>query len=145
MFDVAVERDFQFCTEVLVRGDRLPPANEVRAAMRTFGGWVRRIGTNLALDHLRKRRRFVELPAESRLAIAPTEPLLDRERREAIARAFGMLPAGLRAAATLALIEEQPYVDIADALGISVGAVKHRVFRAVRLLRKRLERLGVKP
>jgi DegV family protein with EDD domain len=38
MLDVAVEQDFQFCTEVLVRGDRLPPANEVRAAMHTFGG-----------------------------------------------------------------------------------------------------------
>src|SRR5713226_8413015 len=53
----------------------------------------------------------------SRLAAAPTEPVLDREQREAIARAFGMLPTSLRAAATLALIEEQPYVDIADALG----------------------------
>jgi DegV family protein with EDD domain len=36
--DVAAERDFQFCTEVLVRGDRLPPANEVRSAMHAFGG-----------------------------------------------------------------------------------------------------------
>jgi len=38
--------------------------------------------------------------------------------------------------ATLALIEEQPYKEIAEALGISVGAVKVRVFRALRLLRK---------
>jgi DegV family protein with EDD domain len=36
--DVAAERDFQYCTEVLVRGDRLPPANEVRTAMHAFGG-----------------------------------------------------------------------------------------------------------
>ncbi|HEY3012672.1 MAG TPA: DegV family protein, partial [Gemmatimonadales bacterium] len=36
--DVAAERDFQYCTEVLVRGERLPPANEVRAAMHGFGG-----------------------------------------------------------------------------------------------------------
>ena len=36
--DVAAERDFQYCTEVLVRGDGLPPANEVRAAMQAFGG-----------------------------------------------------------------------------------------------------------
>jgi fatty acid-binding protein DegV len=38
--DVAVERDFQFCTEVLVRGERLPPANEVRSAMHRFGGSI---------------------------------------------------------------------------------------------------------
>ena len=36
--DVSAERDFQFCTEVLVRGETLPPANEVRAAMQAFGG-----------------------------------------------------------------------------------------------------------
>jgi uncharacterized protein len=38
--EVATERDFQFCTEVLVRGDQLPPANEVRAALHRFGGSV---------------------------------------------------------------------------------------------------------
>jgi uncharacterized protein len=36
--NVAAERDFQYCTEVLVRGDRLPPANEVRTALHAFGG-----------------------------------------------------------------------------------------------------------
>ncbi len=36
--DVAAERDFQYCTEVLVRGEDLPPANEVRSAMHAFGG-----------------------------------------------------------------------------------------------------------
>ena len=38
--ELAAERDFQFCTEVLVRGEQLPPANEVRAAMHGFGGSV---------------------------------------------------------------------------------------------------------
>jgi len=47
--------------------------------------------------------------------------------------------------ATLALIEETPYPLIAEALGISVEAVKTREFRAVRLLRKKLKRLGVEP
>jgi DegV family protein with EDD domain len=36
--EVAPDRDFQYCTELLVRGDRLPSANEVRAAMHSFGG-----------------------------------------------------------------------------------------------------------
>ncbi len=40
LVEVAAERDFQYCTEVLVRGENLPPANEVRAAMHTFGGSV---------------------------------------------------------------------------------------------------------
>lgn len=37
---IAAERDFQFCTEVVVRGATLPPANDVRAAMHGFGGSV---------------------------------------------------------------------------------------------------------
>jgi RNA polymerase sigma-70 factor (ECF subfamily) len=53
------------------------------------------------------------------------------------------LPAKLRVAAVLALVEERPYQEIADALGISVGAVKLRVFRAVRNLRKQLKQMGV--
>ncbi len=36
--DVTAEQDFQYCTEVLVRGEDLPPAHEVRAAMHAFGG-----------------------------------------------------------------------------------------------------------
>jgi len=38
--EVVAERDFQYCTEVLVRGEQLPPANEVRAAMHAFGASV---------------------------------------------------------------------------------------------------------
>ncbi len=48
-------------------------------------------------------------------------------------------------AATLALIEEQKYEDIAAALGISVGGVKSRVFRAVRILRGKLRKMGIEP
>jgi DNA-directed RNA polymerase specialized sigma24 family protein len=55
------------------------------------------------------------------------------------------LPPSLRAAAILAVVEEQPHKDIAAALGITVGAVKLRVFRALRLLRKDLEKQGITP
>jgi len=45
----------------------------------------------------------------------------------------------------LALVEEEPYDSIAEALGISVSAVKVRVFRGVRILRKELTAAGVHP
>jgi len=47
--DVATERDFQYCTEVLVRGASLPPANEVRSAMHAFGGSIVAIAAGDAL------------------------------------------------------------------------------------------------
>jgi DegV family protein with EDD domain len=38
--EVAEERDYQFCTEVVVLGEQLPPTNEVRNVMHRFGGSV---------------------------------------------------------------------------------------------------------
>jgi RNA polymerase sigma-70 factor (ECF subfamily) len=109
-----------------------------------FAAWARRIATNLALDHLRRKRSEQSLLAEP-AAAPPPDHLLQREMREKIQQAFRRLPAKLQVAATLALVEEQPYDEIADALGTSVGAVKLRVFRAVRILRKQLKQLGPGP
>jgi RNA polymerase sigma factor (sigma-70 family) len=109
-----------------------------------FAAWARRIATNLALDHLRRKRPEQSLLAEPAGAPLP-DRLLQQETREKIQQAFRRLPAKLQVAATLALVEEQPYDEIADALGTSVGAVKLRVFRAVRSLRKQLNHLGVRP
>lgn len=38
--EVASDRDYRYCTEVLVRGEVLPAANDVRAAMHRFGGSI---------------------------------------------------------------------------------------------------------
>jgi fatty acid kinase/fatty acid kinase fatty acid binding subunit len=38
--DVAHERDYQFCTEVLVRAGRAPAATAVRTSLRPFGGSI---------------------------------------------------------------------------------------------------------
>jgi len=106
-----------------------------------FGAWVRRIATNAAFDHLKRARREVPLVEDLPAAERP-DPAVRREERKRIAHAFLELPAGLRIAATLALIEEEPYETIAEGLGISVGGVKSRVWRAVRLLRKKLKGLS---
>ena len=109
-----------------------------------FGAWARRIATNLALDYLRRKRPEKSLEVEPAGSVQP-DCLLEREKREKIQQAFRRLPAKLQVAATLALIEELPYDEIAGALGITVGAVKVRVFRAVRILRKPLSRVGIRP
>ena len=74
-----------------------------------------------------------------------SDPAVQSELRERVAEAMRRLPAKLRVTAVLALIEDRPYEEIAGALGISEGAVKSRVFRAVRLLRTRLEKWGIRP
>jgi RNA polymerase sigma-70 factor (ECF subfamily) len=102
-----------------------------------LGGWARRIATNVALDHLRRRKIEVELPATLSAKENP-DPLVSDEVQRRIQKAFQQLPAKLQVTASLVLIEELSYKEVAEALGISIGAVKVRIFRAVRLLRKKL-------
>ncbi len=115
---------------------------------RGFGPWARRIATRAALDWLRAKKPeyamaaefFADLPAP-----AGEDPAVSAEIRRTTAEAFGRLRPGLRIAATLAVIEERPHKEVAEALGISVTAVKLRVFRALRLLRKDLQQRRITP
>jgi RNA polymerase sigma-70 factor (ECF subfamily) len=130
---------------------------------RSFEAWARRIATNAALDHFKSASHSFAKntqawgtktwdssgentdPLADLAQPAQPDPAITREIRTRTAQAFRALPPKLQVAATLALVEEQPYKEIAATLGISTGAVKLRVFRALRLLRKQLTRQGIKP
>jgi RNA polymerase sigma-70 factor (ECF subfamily) len=116
-------------------------------ARRGFEPWARRVATNVTLDWLRSRKPESELTAEviAEQTVVAANPGVTAEIRMKTAQAFARLPHGLRVAAILSVVEERPHKEIAEALGISVTAVKLRVFRAVRLLRKDLERQGITP
>ena len=109
---------------------------------RSFGAWMRRIATNAARDYLRVARRQAGSLAHEPVD-ATSAP--DRDLAAAIERALHSLPPRLQVVVTLALIEERPYAEIADALDVPIGTVKSRVFRATRALRKELTRLGIQP
>lgn len=115
---------------------------------RGFEPWARCIATRAALDWLRAKRPEYPLAEEffaGRLIEPASDPAITDEIRRKTAVAFARLRPGLRVAATMALIEERPYKEVAQALGISMIAVKLRVFRALRLLRKNLRLQGIVP
>jgi RNA polymerase sigma-70 factor (ECF subfamily) len=111
---------------------------------RSFGAWMRRIATNVACDHLRAARRLARRnrPIAGEIP-APAAP--DSDLAESVALAFRRLPPALQVVATLALVENRPYAEIAEALDVPVGTIKSRVFRATRALREELTRLGIHP
>lgn len=109
---------------------------------RSFGAWMRRIATNAALDQLRAARREALRLALVTPSSAPG-PASDT-LRESIQIAFRRLPPKLQIVAVLALIEGQPYAEIASALELPLGTVKSRVFRATRALQMELARLGIR-
>ncbi len=111
---------------------------------RSFEAWVRRIATNVAIAHLKRLPR-AEMELMEVAAPVRGDAAVERDQRERIRAAVASLPVKLRVPALLALIEERPQREIAEALGISEAAVKSRVFRATQLLREKLTRMGVRP
>ena len=141
---VRIVRDRQAAEELTVETFwRIYRARARFDRRRSFAAWSRRIASNVAISFL-KRNRQPSLPIIEP-AVVPIDPAVRMETREKIARAFRELSPKLQITATLALIEEQNYDDIARDLGISVGGVKSRVFRAVRILRKKLKKMGIEP
>ena len=115
---------------------------------RGFEGWARSIATHAALDWLRGHRHESEDFGDSvpeLTANAISDPAISAEIRQKTAQAFARLPPRLRIAAILAVVEERPHKEVAEALGISLPAVKIRIFRALRRLRKDLQQQGITP
>ena len=106
---------------------RLP---EFRADSQ-FSTWLHRIVTNRCLDMLRARRPTTTLP-ESREAPAsrPDRIVEARWQVEDLKVAIADLSPEQRAAFVLRELEGLSYQEIADALELSVPAVKSRLHRA---------------
>lgn len=115
---------------------------------REFEPWARRFATHAALDWLRRQKPESSAAPEMWVNVAAPstgDAAVAAEIRRKTAQAFQKLPAKLRVAALLAVVEDRPHKQIAEALGITVAAVKLRVFRALRLLRRDLQKQGITP
>jgi RNA polymerase sigma-70 factor (ECF subfamily) len=127
--------------------------------------WLFRIATNLSISRLRKvqRHRTFSLDAPSggaagssgrgnnedqasalvgrMSAVAPTpdEDAEKRERNQKVLEALGRLDAEYRAVLVMRDIEGFDYQQMADVLGLPLGTLKSRLFRARLALRDELK------
>lgn len=111
--------------DVFVRAYHALPALPADANHRA---WLYRIATNCACDTLRRRRLIAWLPWPERETeqIATPPPAND----DAVQRALLKLPPGFRVPLVLFSVQGYSTEEIAAMLGISVGAVKTRLYRA---------------
>jgi RNA polymerase sigma factor (sigma-70 family) len=108
--------------------------------------WMFTLARNAAADHWRARPRELERDPEAPEPTAPTVHPLDRleaaEERSRLRDALGRLPPEKRELLLLARSGEMRYERIGELFGISVGAVKVRVHRAMKELRAAYEALA---
>ena len=99
------------------------------------GAWLRRIGINLAISHLRRQKLARFLPA--RLYMAPDRRDYDRaEARDVVTKALTVLSPKLRAAVILHYYDGLTREEIAAVLGVPAGTVASRIAKAVAIMRK---------
>ena len=107
------------------------------AGRSAFSTWLYRVAVNTCYDVARRnqRRKVTPLPE----GFDPADPTAgddytSAEVRPDIEAAIDSLPADFRAAVILSDLEGLALETISEALGVPIGTVKSRVFRARRLL-----------
>jgi RNA polymerase sigma-70 factor (ECF subfamily) len=117
-----------------------------------FSTWLSRIAINAALMKLRKKHRLWDVSLDesaeaeespSRIEIEddglnPEQLYAQTERQRILTEAMNDLTPGMRKAIELREIDERSTEETAQIMGISVGAVKARVFHGRKKLRERL-------
>jgi RNA polymerase sigma-70 factor, ECF subfamily len=119
---------------------------EGRSRFRT---WFTAIAVNQALMCLRKRKRhcaYISVGDDQELSLpdipdARPNAEVEVEKRELaclLGKATNLLPHRLRSVFCLRTLDEMSTQEVAQALGLSVTAVKARMFRARRYLKQRV-------
>lgn len=116
---------------------------------RPFLPWLRAIARNAVTDAMRVERRRAEREVaieslDAVLVASPPEPRGEELPAELV-EAISELPDTQRAAVDLLYVQRIPAAEAALRLGISPGALRVRMHRALRTLRSHLEQAKRKP
>ena len=113
-----------------------------------FATWLYRVTTNAAYGYLRRERRYMEQSPVDEAELSapegydwselPDEILLSDESSGLIQAAIDRLPETMKTVLILKDVEGMKNEDIAQALGLSVPAVKSRLHRGRLILRQAL-------
>ena len=111
---------------------------------RPFGPWIRRIATNLCLNQIKRNRPIIQ-SIDDELTIStnakshnPEKAHEQLEQNQAIRQALLELPPHYQAVIELRHFQDLTYHEIATALDLPVNTVRSHLFRARKLLAKKL-------
>lgn len=104
-----------------------------------FSTWLNRIKVNHCLNFLQKRagKQFVDIDDTHLEGGESTDRGVDRQdMRTQIEATLAQMPASLRVPLVMRDLDQLPYQDIADALGLKLSAVKMRIKRGRTMFRE---------
>jgi RNA polymerase sigma-70 factor (ECF subfamily) len=117
-----------------------------------FSTWLYKIATNNCIDFFRKRKLqtySLDKPIQYKDSeiqhdipdpdLNPEKSIMASERNKLIKEAINKLPEKYHRAIVLRHSEEKSYEEIAEILGLPLGTVKARIFRAREMLNKTLK------
>jgi RNA polymerase sigma-70 factor (ECF subfamily) len=121
-----------------------------------FSSWLYRIALNLCRDWMRRERRapvvaapdgvdLVELAGEGDAAVRVDDLVVRKDLSRAVAAAMRALPEEQRSAILLKEYHGLTFQEIADLLGCPLSTVKTRLYQGMTVLRRELDRSGVRP
>lgn len=122
---------------------------------RRFKPWLYRVATNVAINRLKAqppRHRSLDdsdqdadesgmEPAAP--AASPLDQVDKKEAATLVQRSVAELPLEYRTVVVLRYLKDLSYEEVAETLGMPLGTVKVRLFRARVMLKEKLESLGV--
>lgn len=117
----------------------LPEALHGYTGSGDLGSWIRRIATRAALLFLRQDRRQAKWERKAARHRSSKNAPDEVEARMTLEWALNRVPEDWRTVYVLKEIEGYSHDEIADLLGISVGASSVRLYRARLFLRDRLQ------
>ena len=113
--------------------------------------WMYRIAMNLCIDEIRKRKirkvlsldflteDAIEAARKHKDYLLPSDALMEDEKNGMVRKAIQQLTQEHREVIILREYQDYSYTEIAETLGITIEAVKSRIFRARKELRVKLK------
>lgn len=124
--------------EIFLKIWKAQPQFNQQASWKT---WITRVAINQAIDHFRSQKP--EAATFEETDFAGDQNRYSFEARELAEKAIASLPADLRAAFILHIIEGFDQKETAEILGVPLGTIKSRVHNSRHILQKTLNEMGV--
>lgn len=118
--------------------------NELRSADQ-LSAWVRRVVVNVCIDYYHKKINFSGIEEISDMPNNNWENdnAISQISNQELLNAVNELPDGARMVFNLHVIDGFSHQETADLLNITVGTSKSQLFFAKKLLKKKLELIGI--